>query len=238
MDAADMMDRMSFWKLPATLDGFLSAVRTGDPALLPSVLHETAVLVDDGRAYRGDEIRAWIGQYAGMSPATVRPIDHVRQGGMVVLTILTGRGADPPADGPFDWRFQLEAGRIRRVVIEPSWMPELPVSVAGFVRAVNGCDLEALLATFVDDALVNDQLHDYWGKQQLREWASNDIFRDRLTIHVVKSIRHYGQVIVTAHVGGDFDKRGLPNPLVVAFYFSVPGDKIVQLIILRNQSGT
>jgi hypothetical protein len=237
MDAA-MMDPMSSWKLPATLDGFLSAVRTGDAALLPSVLHETASLVDGGHTYRGDEIRTWIRQYAGISPVTVRPIDHGQQGGMVVLTMLTGRGAGPPADGPFDWRFQLEAGRIRRVVIEPGWMPELPEPVAGFVRAVNGCDLTGLLATFVDDALVNYQLHDFWGKQQLREWASNDIIRDRLTIHAVKSIRHYGQVIVTAHVGGDFDKRGLPDPLVVTFYFSVPDDRIVQLIILRNQSGT
>jgi hypothetical protein len=238
MDASAMTDPMSSWKLPATLDDFLSAVRTGDAALLPAILHETAVLIDDGRAYRGAEIGAWIERYARAVTVTVRPIDHERQGATVVLTILTGRGAVPSADGPFDWRFQLEAGRIRRVVIEPSWMPDLPVPVAAFVRAVNGCDLEALLATFVDDALVNDQLHDYWGKQQLREWASNDIIRDRLTIHAVKSIRHYGQVIVTAHVGGDFDKRGLPNPLVLAFYFSVPDDKIVQLIILRNQSGT
>jgi hypothetical protein len=38
-------------------------------------------------------------------------------------------------------------------------------------------------------------------------------------------------------VDGLFDKRGLPNPLVLVFYFSSGGDKIVQLIILRNQSG-
>jgi hypothetical protein len=233
-----MMDPMSSWKLPAPIDGFLSMVRTGDAALLPTVLHETAILVDDGRAYCGEEIGAWIGQFAATQAVTVRPIDHLRQRSLVVLTILTGSGEGLPADGPFDWRFQLEAGRIRRVVIEPSRMPDLPAPVASFVRAVNACDLEALLATFADDALVNDQLHDYWGKQQLRQWASNDIIRDRLTIHAVRSIRHYGQVIVTAHVGGDFDKRGLPDPLVMAFYFSVPGDSIVQLIILRNQSGT
>jgi hypothetical protein len=39
-------------------------------------------------------------------------------------------------------------------------------------------------------------------------------------------------------VDGLFDKRGLPDPLVLAFYFSSYDDKIVQLIILRNQSGT
>ena len=35
---------------------------------------------------------------------------------------------------------------------------------------------------------------------------------------------------------GDFDKRGLPDPLVIAFYFTVQSDLIVQLIILRNRN--
>ena len=30
-------------------------------------------------------------------------------------------------------------------------------------------------------------------------------------------------------VGGTFDMRGLPDPLVHAFYFTVHGDRIVQL---------
>jgi hypothetical protein len=33
----------------------------------------------------------------------------------------------------------------------------------------------------------------------------------------------------------NYDKRGLPDPLVLAFYFSAHEDKIVQLIILRNE---
>ena len=94
-----------------------------------------------------------------------------------------------------------------------------------------------LLATFVDDALVNDQLVDYWGKPAIAAWAARDIIGERLTLEVVKTVRHYGHSIVTAHVDGLFDKRGLPDPLVLAFYFSSHDDKIVQLIILRNQSG-
>ena len=34
---------------------------------------------------------------------------------------------------------------------------------------------------------------------------------------------------------GDYEKRGLPDALVLAFYFSAHEDKIVQLIILRNE---
>ena len=48
-------------------------------------------------------------------------------------------------------------------------------------------------------------------------------------------INHYGNFIATANVDGNYDKRGLPDPLVLAFYFGVQSDLIVQLIILRNR---
>jgi hypothetical protein len=109
--------------------------------------------------------------------------------------------------------------------------------VAAYIRSTNLRDLDALLDTFVDDALVNDQLIDYWGKEAIAAWATHDIIGEQLTLKIVNTVQHYGHSIVTAHVDGLFDKRGLPNPLVLAFYFSSCGDKIVQLIILRNQSG-
>jgi hypothetical protein len=86
-----------------------------------------------------------------------------------------------------------------------------------------------------DDALVNDQLRDYWGKTAIREWAERDIIGVHLTMNVTEAIEHYGNFIVTANVDGSFDKRGLPEPLVLAFYFTLHVDQIVQLIILRNR---
>ena len=50
--------------------------------------------------------------------------------------------------------------------------------------------------------------------------------------------RRDNQVIVRANIDGTFDKRGLPGPLQLDFYFSARDDKIVQLIIFRNQSST
>jgi hypothetical protein len=108
--------------------------------------------------------------------------------------------------------------------------------VAAYVEATNGFDLERLIATFAEDALVNDQLRDYWGKPAIREWAKRDIIGERLTMTVTKVINHYSNAIVTANVDGNYDKRGLPDPLVLAFYFTVQSDLIVQLIILRNRS--
>jgi hypothetical protein len=111
----------------------------------------------------------------------------------------------------------------------------LPPLVAAFVEATNSFNLERLLATFADDALVNDQLRDYRGREAIREWAARDIIGQGLTMEVTSAIGHYENSIVTANVNGTFDKRGLPDPLVLAFYFTLHGDQIVQLIILRNR---
>jgi hypothetical protein len=107
--------------------------------------------------------------------------------------------------------------------------------VAAYIEATNSFDLEGLLAPFADDALVNDQLRDYWGKLAIREWAARDIVNQSLTMDVTNAVRHYGNFIVTANVCGKFDMTGLPDPLVHAFYFTVHDERIVQLIILRNR---
>ena len=91
------------------------------------------------------------------------------------------------------------------------------------------------MGTFSDDALVNDQLRDYWGKAAIRSWAERDIIGERLTITVTKIVNNHGNFVVTANVDGNFDKRGLPDPLVLAFYFTSHDELIVQLIILRNR---
>ena len=55
-------------------------------------------------------------------------------------------------------------------------------------------------------------------------------------MNVTKMINHYGNFIVTANVDGNYDKRGLPDPLVLTLYFTPQSELIVQLIILRNRS--
>jgi hypothetical protein len=54
------------------------------------------------------------------------------------------------------------------------------------------------MATFAEDALVNDQLRDYWGKPAIREWAKRDLIGDRLTMNITKVINHHGNFIVNS----------------------------------------
>jgi ketosteroid isomerase-like protein len=88
----------------------------------------------------------------------------------------------------------------------------LPPLVGAYVEATNSFDLDRLMATFAEDALVNDQLRDYWGKPAIREWAKSDIIGERLTMNVTEVIIHYGNFMVTANVDG---KRGFSDPLVL-----------------------
>jgi hypothetical protein len=129
----------------------------------------------------------------------------------------------------------LESDTMTKSSASPNASVALPTLVAAYVAASNNFDLERLMSSFAEDALVNDQLRDYWGKPAIREWAKRDIIGERLTMNVTKVINHYNNFIVTANVDGNFDKRGLPDPLVLAFYFTAQSDLIVQLIILRNR---
>jgi hypothetical protein len=120
--------------------------------------------------------------------------------------------------------------------------PHLPVAalpplVADYVEATNNSYLERLMATLAEDALVNDQLRNYWGKPTIREWPKRDIIADELTMSVTKVIDHYGNFIVTANIDGNYDNRWPPDPLALALYLTAHCDLIVQLIILRNRRG-
>src|ERR1700743_1764560 len=112
--------------------------------------------------------------------------------------------------------------------------PRLPEPVAAFVSAVNARDVGAVVDSFADRALVNDELQEHWGRRAITEWASLRIVGLSPSMHVRRVVHNGDHTVVAGNVDGSFDKRGLPDPLVVTFYFSSSGGKLVQLLILRN----
>jgi hypothetical protein len=122
-----------------------------------------------------------------------------------------------------------------RSPVQPNAPFRHPPLVAAYVDATNSFDPERLMVAFAEEALINDQLRNYWGKPSIRERTKRDIIGERLTTNVTKVIKHYGNFIVPANVGGNFDKCGLPDPPLLAFYFTVQSDLIVKLITLRNR---
>lgn len=112
---------------------------------------------------------------------------------------------------------------------------KLPTPVAAYIQATNDHDSAAFLASFTEDALVNDIQRECWGKAAIEKWAEREIFGAEVTMEVVSALDHYGDLIVTAKLDGNYDKTGLPDPLLMTFYFTLRGDKITKLIILLNK---
>jgi ketosteroid isomerase-like protein len=112
---------------------------------------------------------------------------------------------------------------------------DIPQPVVAYIAATNGFDIDALMATFAHDALVNDHRDEFIGRDAIRSWAQREIIDDRVTMEVIEATRRGDSASVTAVVRGNFDKTGLPDPLQLTFYFSVSGEHIVQLVIVLNK---
>jgi len=110
----------------------------------------------------------------------------------------------------------------------------LPPVLAGHIDAVNAHDEDAIVATFADDALVNDAHREFWGSEAIRRWVAREMTGDQVTIDVTEVIDHHGDTIVRGRYDGTFDKTNLPEELILTNYFTVRGDKIVSLIVIRN----
>ena len=106
--------------------------------------------------------------------------------------------------------------------------------LAEFIAAVNAFDEDAIVATFADDALVNDAHREFWGTEAIRRWVAKEIVGDKVTIDVTEVIGHYGETIVRGRYDGTFDKTNLPQELILTNYFSIRDGKIVSLIVIRN----
>jgi hypothetical protein len=114
----------------------------------------------------------------------------------------------------------------------------LPSPVSAYVEATNSFNLDGFVAVFEDDALVNDHRDEFIGKAQIRAWAAREIIGDHVTMKVVHQRLLGNHVALKAEIDGDFDKKGLPSPLVLAFYFSVSGEKISALVIVNNKTAS
>jgi hypothetical protein len=109
--------------------------------------------------------------------------------------------------------------------------------LADHVAAVNAFDEDAIVATFADDALVNDAHREFWGAAAIRRWVAREMVGDKVTIDVTEVIEHYGDTIVRGRYDGEFDKTSLPDELILTNYVTVRNGKIVRLIVIRNTPG-
>ena len=106
--------------------------------------------------------------------------------------------------------------------------------VGDYFAAVNALDEDAVVATFADDALVNDVRREFWGKDAIRGWVRAEVVGDHVTVEPTEVMEHHGQTILRGRYDGEYDKTNLPDELILTHYFTVRDGRIVTLIIIHN----
>lgn len=106
---------------------------------------------------------------------------------------------------------------------------QLPRAVAAYIQSINNHDDAAFIALFSDGAVVNDVGREFRGPAAIKAWSDREIFDARVSLEVLDAADRDGQTVVTAKVDGNFDRTGLPDPLILSHHITVDGDKIVAL---------
>ena len=107
----------------------------------------------------------------------------------------------------------------------------IPRPIGAFIDATNDHNSGEFLASLAETAIITDEGHDYRGIAAIKEWSDERYIGASVTLETVDVINADGKTVVTAKVDGNYDKTGLPNPLIMDFHFIVDGDKIAALNI-------
>ena len=101
-----------------------------------------------------------------------------------------------------------------------------------YVDAVNAFDIDAVLATFTADAVVNDNHREFTDRDAIRAWIADEIVGDRITMTVTEVVERSGITVLRARYDGDFDKTNLPDELILTNYFVIRDGAVAALVIL------
>ena len=121
---------------------------------------------------------------------------------------------------------------IASLCIEPQLSQDEVAVVNAFLRALDASDLETLVDLFAPDAQVNDQLRNFWGRDEIALWLEHEIIGTQVRLVPREVRKHYDVVLVTAEISGDFEAPTLAQPMVVDLHFTVRGSGIVRLLVL------
>jgi len=111
---------------------------------------------------------------------------------------------------------------------------ELPGTLARHIAAVNAHDTDAIMATFTDNAFVNDAHREFRGLEAIRAWVEAEMVSARVRIEPVDLVTHGAVLALHGRYDGDYDKTGLPDPLILTNYVTLSDDAIDTLIIIKN----
>jgi len=107
---------------------------------------------------------------------------------------------------------------------------ELTTLAESYVRTTNAHDAAGFLALFAEDAVVQDVGREFRGRPAIHDWSRREIFDASVTLEVLDVAQRDGATILTTKVDGNFDRTGLPDPVIITHTVRVEGEKIVALV--------
>jgi ketosteroid isomerase-like protein len=219
-------------ELPRPLIDYLNAKRAYDSDALLATLTSDAVIADEGSTYIGaTAIRAWNERASKAVKATyeLKAVERVAES--FVLTVGVA-GNFPTSPVILYFYATLRGDKIAAMTI---FGAEIPKAAAAYIQATNTFDSKTAVDAFVDGALVNDNKREFRGRAAIERWFESESAADRVTLSPVDVSEHCGNVTVRAEINGNYDKTGLPDPLVLTYYFSTAAEKITQLVVMLTE---
>jgi hypothetical protein len=98
-----------------------------------------------------------------------------------------------------------------------------------YLHAVNAHDPAAFLGLFSKDAHVDDAGREFRGLEAIKAWSDSDIFAAEVTLAPTDQRDANDETVVTTIVDGNFDRTGLPDPVVIEHSLRVAEGKIARL---------
>ncbi|HET6323442.1 MAG TPA: nuclear transport factor 2 family protein [Planctomycetaceae bacterium] len=106
---------------------------------------------------------------------------------------------------------------------------QLPPTATAYIDSINKHDAAAFRALFTDAAVVDDVGREFRGSTAIKNWSDREIFDADVTVEVLEVGTQDGQTVVRTKVDGNFDRTGLPNPVILDHHITDEGGKIVGL---------
>jgi hypothetical protein len=106
----------------------------------------------------------------------------------------------------------------------------LPKTAADYVQSINNHDAAAFDALFANTAVVDDAGREFRGLAAIKSWSDKDIFDAQVTLEVIEVAKRDGETVITTKVDGNFDRTGLPDPVIINHHITTEGDKIARLM--------
>jgi ketosteroid isomerase-like protein len=111
-------------------------------------------------------------------------------------------------------------------------LDQIPPVISEFIGASNKPDPSSYLDCFSEDAVVMDEGRERHCKEAIKKWSEDYHFGANVTLEPKEIKEDKDEVIVTFKLNGDYDKTGLPDPLLLDYHFRIKNIKIVNLSIL------